>query len=92
VVALQEIQFWRLNRYESKGDMVRKSVALAVAATAAGFYTYVVWKRQVAIYREAKARAVDQAKTIALKVVAGSALAMGIYIYLHDNQSKRIGN
>lgn len=73
-------------------DMARKGIALAIAATAAGLYTYVVWKRQMQIYKDAKARAIDQVKTIALKVVTGSALAMGVYIYLHDSQRKRIQN
>lgn len=62
--------------------MARKHVALGVATAVAGIYGYIVWKRQMVIYKEAKARAIDSIKTTALKVVTGAALVMGVYIYL----------
>ena len=64
--------------------MTKKYVAVAVAASVAGIYSYIVWKRQVKKYEEAKARTMDKVKTLALKVATGTVLTMGVYIYLHD--------
>ena len=61
---------------------MRKNIALGVAASVAGIYGYVMWKRQVAIFEEAKSRAKDSIKTLALKIVSGTAIILSVYIYV----------
>jgi len=71
--------------------MARKHVTLGVATAVAGIYGYIVWKRHMVIYNEAKARAIDSIKTMALKVVTGTALVMGVYIYLgRESNTKKL--